>query len=120
MIVAVLVVSPWLVGSAPSVPAPIMLAAIAGVSVLAVLAARAGAGIMAIVLRDVSALDRQRLATLEIKPPTPIEAAIGRLIGDAALPYGKDARLMRRRFPMAFALGGAGVRRARDRRAGAA
>jgi len=58
------------------------------------------------ILRDVSALDRQRLATLEIKPPTAIEAAIARLIGDAALPYGKDARLMRRRFPIAFALGG--------------
>src|SRR5262249_5878433 len=32
--------------------------------------------------------------------------AIARLLGEAALPYDKDARLMRRRFPMAFALGG--------------
>lgn len=105
VIVAALVVSPWLLGSATSVPAPIMLASVGGASVLAGLAARAGAAIMAIVLRDVSALDRQRLATLEIKPPTPIEGAIARLLGEAALPYGKDARLMRRRFPMAFALG---------------
>jgi hypothetical protein len=30
---------------------------------------------------------------------------IARLLGDAALSYSKDARLMRRRFPMAFALG---------------
>jgi hypothetical protein len=105
VIVAVLLVAPWLTGGAPAVPAPIVLGAIAGASIVAGLAARAGAGIMARVLRDVSALDRQRLATLEIKPPTPIEAAIARLIGEAALPYGKDARLMRRRFPMAFALG---------------
>ncbi|HET9626823.1 MAG TPA: hypothetical protein VFP84_35925, partial [Kofleriaceae bacterium] len=62
--------------------------------------------VMALVLRDVSALDRQRLATLEIQPPTAIERAIAAVIGDAALPYGKDARLMRRRYPMAFALGG--------------
>ena len=27
------------------------------------------------------------------------------LLGDAALPYRKDARLMRRRYPMAFAIG---------------
>ena len=105
VIVAVLVVAPWLVGSAPAVPAPIVLAAIAGAGVVAIAAARAGAGVMGRILRDVSALDRQRLATLEIKPPTPIETAIARLIGEASLPYGKDARLMRRRFPMAFALG---------------
>ncbi|HWU87116.1 MAG TPA: hypothetical protein VN253_07570, partial [Kofleriaceae bacterium] len=33
------------------------------------------------------------------------ERAIARLLGDAALPYAKDARLVRRRYPMAFALG---------------
>jgi hypothetical protein len=105
VIVAALVVSPWLVGGATAVPAPIALAAIGGASVIAGLAARAGAGIMAIVLRDVSALDRQRLATLEIRPPTAIERAIGKLVGGGALAYAKDARLMRRRYPMAFALG---------------
>jgi hypothetical protein len=72
---------------------------------VAALAARAGAGVMERVLRDVSALDRQRLATLEVKPPTRIEAAIAAVIGEAALPYRKDARLMRRRFPIAFAFG---------------
>jgi hypothetical protein len=61
--------------------------------------------VMGSILRDVSALDRQRLATLEIRPPTAIERAIGRLLGDGALPYAKDARLVRRRYPMAFALG---------------
>jgi hypothetical protein len=60
---------------------------------------------MGAILRDVSALDRQRLATLEIHPPTLIERGVAGLIGDAALPYTKDARLMRRRYPMAYALG---------------
>jgi hypothetical protein len=102
--VAVLLVEPWLLDAAAS-PAPVVLAAIAALGVAAGAAARRNSAVMAQVLRDVSALDRQRLATLEIKPPTPIERAIGRLIGEAALPYHKDARLMRRRFPMAFALG---------------
>jgi hypothetical protein len=60
---------------------------------------------MGTILRDVSALDRQRLAALEIRPPTALELRIARLLGDAALAYSKDARLMRRRYPMAFALG---------------
>jgi hypothetical protein len=103
---AVLLVAPWLYGEPPRAPVAVVLGAIAAASAIAVLAARAGAGIMGRVLRDISALDRQRLATLEIKPPTPIERAIARLVGDARLAYDKDARLMRRRFPMAFALGG--------------
>jgi hypothetical protein len=53
----------------------------------------------------VSALDRQRLAFVEIHRLTAIERLVGKLLGAAALPYGKDARLMRRRYPMAFALG---------------
>jgi hypothetical protein len=57
------------------------------------------------ILRDVSALDRQRLAFVEVHPPTAIERLVGKLLGAAALPYYKDARLMRRRYPMAFALG---------------
>lgn len=61
---------------------------------------------MGTILRDVSALDRQRLATLEINPPTTLERALQKLAGaDGALVYAKDARLVRRRFPMAFALG---------------
>jgi hypothetical protein len=105
VITAVLAASPWLVGEPADAPAPIVLAAIALVSAAAALAARRGAQIMGRILRDVSALDRQRLAPLEIKPPTAIESLIARLLGEAALPYGRDARLMRRRFPMAFALG---------------
>jgi hypothetical protein len=103
---AVLLVTPWLYGEPPRAPALVVLGAIVATSAIAAVAARAGAGIMGRVLRDVSALDRQRLATLEIKPPTPIEHAIARLAGAGRLAYEKDARLMRRRFPMAFALGG--------------
>ncbi|MBL9015810.1 MAG: hypothetical protein JNL83_16615 [Myxococcales bacterium] len=106
VIVGVLLGTSWLTGGDPRVPAPIVLASIAGASVLAILATRASAAtMMGRILRDVSALDRQRLAALEIHPPSGIERAIGRLIGDAALPYFKDARLMRRRYPMAYALG---------------
>jgi hypothetical protein len=104
IIVAALLVSSWLLGD-PDAPAPIVLGAIAAVSVGAGFAARARSAVMSRILRDVSALDRQRLATLEIKPPTPIEAMIARLVGAAALLYEKDARLVRRRYPMAFALG---------------
>jgi hypothetical protein len=105
VLTAVLLVAPWLVGDPPRVPAAVVLGAIAAASAIAALAARAGAGIMGRVLRDVSALDRQRLATLEIRPPTPIERLIAALVGGARLAYHKDAVLMRRRFPMAFALG---------------
>ena len=106
VIVVVLIASPFLLGHASAADVAPELGGLAAASVLALVAARAsGAKLMGTILRDVSALDRQRLATLEIKPPTAIERAIGSMIGDAALPYGKDARLMRRRYPMAFALG---------------
>jgi hypothetical protein len=101
--------SPWLLGGAATLPPAPALGGVAGAGVLALVAARGGAKrVMAKVLRDVSALDRQRLATLEIRPPTALERAVGALLGDGALPYGKDCRLMRRRYPMAFALGGLG------------
>ena len=106
LIVGIVISSSWLTGGSPNVPMPIVLAAIGAVSVASILATRATAPrVMGTILRDVSALDRQRLATLEIHPPSAIERAIARMIGMAALPYAKDARLMRRRYPMAYALG---------------
>ena len=105
VIVAMLFGAPWLLDESASAPAPIVLGAIVVVSIAAAFAARAGAGVMGRVLRDVSALDRQRLAPLEVKPPTAIELGIAGRLGAAALPYRKDARLMRRRYPMAYALG---------------
>lgn len=106
LVVAILISSSWLTGGAPNVPMPIVLASIAGISILAMVITRATAPrVMGTILRDVSSLDRQRLATLEIHPPSTIERAIAGMIGAAALPYSKDARLVRRRYPMAYALG---------------
>ena len=97
----------WLTARDSDIPTPLVLAAIAALSILALVATRSSAPrMMGTILRDVSALDRQRLAHLEIHPPTAIERALAKLAGaDGALVYAKDARLIRRRFPMAFALG---------------
>jgi hypothetical protein len=106
VIVFVIIAAPWLYGRESALEAPAVLGGLAGASALALVWMRAAAPrIMGTILRDVSALDRQRLATLEIRPPTALESAIARMLGEAGLPYRKDARLMRRRYPMAFALG---------------
>jgi hypothetical protein len=104
--VFVLLASPWLHAADAPVPAVTVLASLVIASVLALVAIRSSAPkVMGQILRDVSALDRQRLATLEIHPPTALERAIASMLGEAGLPYRKDARLVRRRYPMAFALG---------------
>jgi hypothetical protein len=106
VIVFVIIAAPWLYGGESVLVAPAVLGSLVGASALALVWMRAAAPrVMGTILRDVSALDRQRLATLEIRPPTALEGAIARMIGEAGLPYRKDARLMRRRYPMAFALG---------------
>jgi hypothetical protein len=106
VLVVVLLARPYLVGEAAFADVAPELGGVAAASVLALALARtAAARVMGTVLRDVSALDRQRLAPVEVKPPTAIERAIASLLGEAGLPYRKDARLMRRRYPMAYALG---------------
>lgn len=106
VIVLVLLAAPWLYNGETVISAGGVLGGLAAASVVAVAAVRALAPrVMGTILRDVSALDRQQLATLEIRPPTAIERGVAALLGEAALPYRKDARLMRRRYPMAFALG---------------
>jgi hypothetical protein len=106
VIVFVIIAAPWLTGRETALPAIAVLVGLTAASALALVAMRAAAPrLMGTILRDVSALDRQRLATLEIRPPTGLESLVATLIGDAALIYRKDARLMRRRYPMAFALG---------------
>jgi len=96
----------YLAGTSDLAAAAPELGGLAAASVLALVVTRATcARLMNTILRDVSALDRQRLATLEIRPPTALERAVAALLGAAGLPYRKDARLMRRRYPMAFALG---------------
>lgn len=107
VIVFVIIAAPWLTGREAALEAPIVLVGLVAASVLALAGMRAAAPrLMGTILRDVSALDRQRLATLEIRGPTAIEGMVASLVGpDAGLVYRKDARLMRRRYPMAFALG---------------
>jgi len=109
VIVVVVLVSPWLQNREAAIPAVWSLGGLVLGSVVALLAMRSAAPrAMPAILRDVSALDRQQLATLEIHPPTAIERGIASVLGEAALPYCKDARLVRRRYPMAFALGALG------------
>jgi hypothetical protein len=107
IIVLTLLAAAWL-ENGDAVLSPVgILVGFVGVSMVAVIGVRGSASrVMGDVLRDVSALDRQQLAHLEIRPPTALERAIATLLGvDAGLVYRKDARLMRRRYPMAFALG---------------
>ena len=107
VIVFIIIAAPWLYHGESALPGVPVLAALAAVSVAAIAGVRATAPrVMGTILRDVSALDRQRLATLEIREPTAIERGVAGLLGEAGLAYRKDARLMRRRYPMAFALGG--------------
>ncbi|HTR49158.1 MAG TPA: hypothetical protein VMJ10_00545 [Kofleriaceae bacterium] len=97
---------PYLAGTSDLAAAAPELGGLAAASALALVVTRLTcARLMGTILRDVSALDRQRLAALEIRAPTALERAVAALLGDAGLPYRKDARLMRRRYPMAFALG---------------
>ncbi len=104
--VTVFLVAPALINAEAHVDVGVALGVIGGVSVALVVAMRQkAAATMGSILRDVAALDRQRLATLEIQPPTAIERGVAKLVGVAGLAYGKDTRLMRRRYPMAYALG---------------
>jgi hypothetical protein len=103
--VILFLLSPWLVNREAAIDANVGLIAIAIGSILPLVLLRARvAPQMGDILRDVSALDRQRLAFIEVHPLTAIERLVAKLSG-AALAYSKDARLMRRRYPMAFALG---------------
>ena len=101
-------VAGWLRGGQAEVgPAGWLLAGTLVVSGLAALAARAAADrVMPAMLRDVSALDRQQLATLELGPAPASLRVLGRaLTPRARLLLDKHARLISRRHPMAAVLG---------------
>jgi len=104
---------PWLDGRAQTAigPGSIVVGAIAIVSIVAGVAAlRAAPRLMPNALREVVALDRQQLAHLEIHPPTSLERLFARLLNPRArLVHAKDARLMRRRYPLAFVAGALGT-----------
>jgi hypothetical protein len=106
VITLVIIAAPGMYNHEASLPPLTVMLGLAAFSIVAIVAMRAkSATVMGDILRDVSALDRQQLATLEIREPTALERTIARMLGEAGLPYRKDARLMRRRYPMAFALG---------------
>lgn len=106
VIVVIILAAPWLQNHDAAVSIALSFSALVAFSIAGVLAMRSSAPrVMPLILRDVSSLDRQQLATLELHPPTALERGIASLLGDAAVSYRKDARLVRRRYPMAFALG---------------
>jgi hypothetical protein len=108
MVILAITVRWWMLrgGDTAIGPALPWLAASVGVSLLALVGVwRRGAG-MAVALREVAALDRQRLAHLEIHPPRGLEVVVMKSLGArAGLIYSKYARLMRRRYPMAWVVG---------------
>ena len=97
--VVLFMMSPWLVNREATIDANVGLIAIAIGSILPLVLLRARvAAQMGDILRDVSALDRQRLAFIEVLPLTAIERLVAKLSG-AALAYSKDARLIAPALP---------------------
>ncbi len=109
VVLAVIASARWVAGAAETSigPATTLLGGMAGVAVVAALMARqAAAAVMPTAVREVAALDVQRLAHLEIHRPTALERAVAARLGArAALVHGKDARLIRRRYPLALLVG---------------
>ncbi len=66
--------------------------------------------VMLAAVREVSALDRERLAHIELTRASPLERAASRLIGAGArVLFDKDMRLARRRYPMPYFVSVTGV-----------
>lgn len=90
----------------------IVLGSSAAVSLLAVLWALAKAPVvMELAVREVSALDQERLAHIDLSAPSAIERAWFSLTlgGSARRVADKDARLSRRRYPSPYFLGAIGT-----------
>jgi hypothetical protein len=109
--------APWARGEAETtmIGAPALLlggAVLVSIAAAAWALARAG-GIMAVALREVVALDQERLAHVDLVTPSLIERLVaGRVLGGAdraGVVFDKDARLLRRRFPIPFFLGVVGL-----------
>lgn len=107
-ILAAIDVAGWLTGGEAELgTAELILGGMAVASAIAVLLARSAADrVMPAMLRDVSALDRQRLAPLELTPPPSTLAAARRwLSAPSARLLDKHALLVSRRYPMAAVIG---------------
>jgi hypothetical protein len=113
VVIAAILCAPWLDRGAPTAIGPgwVVVGGLGAVAVIALAAARGAApAIMPHALREVVALDRQQLAHLEIHPPTALERVVARWLAPAASRvHGKDARLVRRRFPLAYVIGAIGT-----------
>lgn len=106
LVVALVLLAPWAAG-APAAGArePVLLAVALAVPLLAVLVALARADrVVPAALREVSALDQERLAHIDRVGASRIERACFRALGSPAarLVAGKDAALTRRRFPSPY------------------
>jgi hypothetical protein len=108
VILAAIDLSGWLTGGQPELgQAEPLLIGIALVSAISAWTARQAADrVMPAMLRDVSALDRQRLAPLELTPPpSTLRAARRWLSAPSARLLDKHALLVSRRYPMAAVIG---------------
>jgi hypothetical protein len=105
---AIMAAAPWLVGADSTAVgrAPALIAVLLGSSLAALLASLPLApGAMVAAVREVAALDRERLAHVERAEPSALERAWSRLVrADARGVYLKDARLARRRYPAPYFL----------------
>jgi len=111
-VILALASSSWLRGGELGLgPAPVVLGgAAAACAIAVVLAWRAAPRVMPAALREVAALDRQQLAHLDIHPPTALERMVIRLLPAGARPiFAKDARMVRRRHPLAYVIGISGL-----------
>ncbi|HEU5057519.1 MAG TPA: hypothetical protein VFU21_13385, partial [Kofleriaceae bacterium] len=106
LVVALVVLAPWAAGApAEGARIPVLLAASLAVPVLAALAALARADrVIPAALREVSALDQERLAHIDRVGPSRLERASFRLLPSAGarLVARKDSSLTRRRFPSPY------------------
>ena len=110
-------VSPWVRGeSATTVAGPphLLLGAAVLLSAIAIVwALRRSEQLMPGALREVVALDQERLAHVDLVGPSRIERLVaGRLLAGpdgAGAVFSKDARLLRRRFPLPFFFGTIGL-----------
>jgi hypothetical protein len=94
------------IGSAPAV-----LGIAAAIPLLAIgWALRRADAVMLAAVREVAALDRERLAHVELTVASPLERAVGAVLGRGARAvFLKDTALARRRFPIPFFLGFVGL-----------
>jgi hypothetical protein len=106
LVVALVLLAPWAAGApAEGARIPVLIAVSLGLPIAAALVALARADrVIPAALREVSALDQERLAHIERVGASRLEGAWFRLVGSpgARLVARKDAALTRRRFPSPY------------------